>query len=134
MKKFLIAWIGSFIVMFILAGIFNGVIIRDYVDANFPLTVMRAGPDMAFVSAGYLLLAFLMTWIYPRVVASSSNPVRSGAIFGMVAGICWLLPFNLVMHGVFVFPALALLIEPAWALLEQGLGGVVIGLVYARLS
>ena len=39
--------------------------------------------------------------------------------------------YNYVLHGAHDFPAVALLIDPAGALVAQGLGGVVIGVVYA---
>ena len=53
---------------------------------------------------------------------------------GMVAGIAWLLPQALVLHGIYRFPDLGLLIDPAWALLEQGIGGAIIGMIYAKFS
>ena len=59
---------------------------------------------------------------------------RPASLFGMVAGIFWLLPQALVLHGVYRFPLMGLLIDPAWALLEQGIGGAIIGLIYAKFS
>lgn len=131
MRKLLLSWIGAFTVMFLLAGLFNGVIIRDFVASNIPAELLRTPSDMRLVLLGYAVLALLMAWIYPRVVLTPS--VLSGIAFGAVAGICWLLPYALVLHGVYRFPTVALFTDPAWALIEQGLGGLVIGVVHSRL-
>jgi hypothetical protein len=131
MKRLLLAWISSFVVMFLLGGIFNGIIIRDFVATNVPAEALRTPSNMLFILFGYLLLAFLMATIYPRVFSRPS--ILSGTLFGAVAGICWLLPYALVLHGVYHLPVATLLIDPAWAVLEQGLGGTLIGLIYAKL-
>ena len=52
----------------------------------------------------------------------------SGLRFGLVAGVCWLMPYNLVLFGAYKFPYVALPFYFAWALVEQGIGGLVIGL------
>ncbi len=51
-------------------------------------------------------------------------------MFGVFIGVLWLLPFNLVLHGAYNFLTIALLINSSWAVVEQGLGGIVIGLSY----
>ena len=56
----------------------------------------------------------------------------SGLRFGLVAGVCWLMPYSLVLFGVYKFPYVALPLDFAWALVEQGIGGLVIGLIYGK--
>ena len=51
----------------------------------------------------------------------------------MVAAVCWLMPYSLVLFGVYNFPYVVLPMDFAWALVEQGIGGVVIGLIQGRL-
>ena len=131
MRKFLLAWVASFAAMFLLAGLFNGVLVRDFVAANIRAEILRSPSNITFILLGYAALALLMSLIYPRVVAVTS--VRSGVVFGVIAGICWLLPYGLVLHGVYQFPTVALFIDPAWALVEQGVGGAIIGLVHSKL-
>jgi len=133
MKRILVAWLGSFAVMFALAGIFNTLIIRHFVVENIQSTFLRDPPNMLLIAVGYLLLAFLMAYIYPRVLRTQTFSFLTAVGFGMVAGISWLLPYSLVLHGAYNFPALALIIDTGWALIEQGLGGLVIGFTYSRL-
>jgi hypothetical protein len=124
----------AFFTMFVMAGLFNGLVVNELVSENIESVMLRDAPNLALIALGYALLALLMTLIYPRVVSRASYSVRSGFLFGMVAGIFWLLPQALVLHGVYRFPMLGLLIDPAWALLEQGIGGAIIGLTYAKFS
>lgn len=134
MKKILVAWIASFAAMFALAGIFNAVIIHDFVVENIQAAFLRSPPNMLFIAVGYLLLSFLMTIIYPRVVKTSMFSFSFALGFGMVAGISWLLPYGFVLHGAYIFPAMALVIDTGWALIEQGLGGLIIGFTYSRFQ
>ena len=134
MKIKFISLLLAFLVMFILAGLFNGLVVNQFVSENIDPAMLLESPNLALIALGYALLALLMTLIYPRVVSQPSYSFRSGFLFGMVAGIAWLLPQALVLHGMYRFPALGLLIDPAWALLEQGIGGAIIGMIYARFS
>ena len=134
MKVKIISLLGAMLVMFVLAGLFNGLVVNQLASQNVDPAMLLESPNLALIALGYALLALLMTLIYPRVVSRPSYSTRSGFLFGMVAGIFWLLPQTLVLHGVYRFPALDLLIDPAWALLEQGIGGAIIGLVHAKFS
>ena len=134
MKVVIVSSLVSFLAMFVLAGLFNGLVINELVTDNIDPAMLLDSPDLAMIVLGYALLALLMTRIYPRVVSRASYSVRSGFLFGMVAGIFWLLPYALVLHGVYRFPLLGLLIDPAWALLEQGIGGAIVGLIHAKFS
>ncbi|MDH3632224.1 MAG: hypothetical protein OER98_13965 [Gammaproteobacteria bacterium] len=124
----------AFLTMFVMAGLFNGLVVNELVSENIDSAMLREAPNLGLIAFGYALLALLMTLIYPRVVSPASYSVRSGFLFGMVAGIFWLLPQALVMHGIYRFPSMDLLIDPAWALLEQGIAGAIIGLIYAKFS
>ena len=42
------------------------------------------------------------------------------------------MPYSLVLFGVYRFPYVALPIDFVWALVEQGLGGLVIGIIHGR--
>ncbi len=134
MKVRFLSLLLAFLAMFVMAGLFNGLVVNELVSENIDLAMLRDAPNLALIALGYALLALLMTLIYPHVVSQASYSVRSGFLFGMVAGIFWLLPQALVLHGVYRFPLMGLLIDPAWALLEQGIGGAIIGLIYAKFS
>jgi hypothetical protein len=134
MKKLFIAWPLAFGVMFGLAGLFNTVLIHDFVVANIKPELLRTPPNMMLILSGYVLLSLLMTLIYPRFVKTGAHSARRGLAYGMLFGIVWLLPYSLVLQGAYQFPIKALFFDTAWALLEQGAGGAIIGFIYAKLG
>ncbi len=75
-----------------------------------------------------------MTLCYARLVRVTGSPAWTGARFGLVAGICWLIPYSLVLFGVYQFPYVVLPMDFGWALVEQGTGGLIIGLVMGKTT
>jgi hypothetical protein len=132
MKKTLFAVVAATVVMFSLAGLYTGVLARDFIANNVEPTMLRNPPNMLLVASGYFVLALLMAFLYPRLVRASGSPAVSGLRFGLAAGVCWLMPYSLVLFGVYAFPYAALPLDFAWALVEQGTGGIVIGLIYGK--
>jgi hypothetical protein len=132
LKKALLAAASAAAVMFSLAGLYSGVIARGFIANNVDSTMLRQPPNLVLVFIGYLLLAMLMTALYGRFVRGPQSPAWSGLRFGMAAGVCWLMPYSLVLFGVYRFPFVALPMDLGWALIEQGIGGLVIGLIYGK--
>ena len=132
MKKVVLAAIAAAIAMFSLAGLYTGVLARDFIATHVDTALMRTPPNLVLVFVGYLVLAALMSVIYQRVVRVNGSPAWCGVRFGMVAGVCWLMPYSLVLFGVYSFPYAVLPLDFAWALVEQGVGGLVIGLIHGR--
>jgi hypothetical protein len=131
-KKFIFATFAAAAVMFALAGLYTGVLAHEFIVNNVDPALLRSPPNLVLVASGYLLLAFLMALLYPRLGRLSDTPAISGLYFGLVAGVCWLMPYSLVLFGVYKFPYVALPLDFAWTLAEQGIGGLVIGLIYGR--
>ena len=120
--------------MFSLAGLYSGVIAREFLAQNIDSTMFRQPVNLVLVFAGYALLSLLMTTLYGRFVRGPHSSAWSGFRFGLFAGVCWLMPYGLVMFGVYRFPYIALPMDFGWALIEQGIGGLVIGLIYGKSS
>ena len=132
MKKTLFATIAASVVMFSLAGLYTGVLAREFIANHVDPTLLRTPPNLTLVAFGYFVLALLLALLYPRLVRVSGSPAMSGLRFGLVAGGCWLMPYSLVLFGVYKFPYVALPLDFAWALVEQGVGGLVIGLIFGK--
>jgi hypothetical protein len=90
--------------------------------------MLRPQPLLAVVYGGYLLLGLLMAFAYARLMPLNGS-WRTGALFGMATAAVWLMPYMIVLMGVYRFPAAAVPLDFAWALVEQGLGGIVVSLV-----
>ena len=100
----------------------------DHEEGSFRSSCRCAG----HVFAGYAMLALLMTVAYARLVHVKGSPAWTGARFGLIASVCWLMPYSLVLFGVYRFPYAVLPMDFGWALIEQGTGGLIIGWPCAR--
>lgn len=134
MQKMLLATVSAAVVMFSLAGLYTSLLARDFIATHVDSSMLRDPPNLMLVFIGYMVLALLMSAIYPRLFTTGGALAWNGFRFGMLAGICWLMPYSLVLFGVYRFPFVALPLDFAWALVEQGLGGLVIGLIYGRFA
>jgi hypothetical protein len=132
MKKSMLSAAVAAALMFSLAGLYTSVLARDFIAKHVDATMLRTPPNLGLVFLGYLVLATLMSASYPRIAASGGSPAWRGLRFGMLAGVVWLIPYSLVLFGVYRFPYGALPMDFAWALVEQGLGGMAIGLIHGR--
>lgn len=132
MKRTLLAAITAALVMFSLAGLYTGVLARAFIASHVAPALLRTPPNMALVFGGYALIALVMSLLYVRVGRSAGAPAWSGVRFGLVVAVLWLMPYSLVLFGVYRCPYVALPIDFAWAFVEQGLGGLVIGLIHGR--
>jgi hypothetical protein len=105
------------------------VLAREFISANVDAALLRMPPNLGLVFSGYVLLAAAMTALYPRFGPFHHSPVISGAKFGTAIGVLWLMPYSLVLFGVYRFPYHALPLDFAWAIVEQGIGGCIIAQV-----
>jgi hypothetical protein len=133
-KRTIVAVIAASLVMFSLAGLYTGVLAREFIAAHVDQSLLRTPPNLILVFFGYVVLALLMSVLYSRLVRVTSSPAWSGLCFGMVAAVCWLMPYSLVLFGVYRFPYVALPLDFAWAFIEQGIGGLVIGLIFGKVN
>ena len=132
MKKTIFAVIAASAVMFSLAGFYTGVLARQFIAAHVDQALLRTPPNLVLVFFGYFVLALLMAVLYARFVRVTGSPAWAGLRFGLMAAVCWLMPYSLVLFGVYKFPYVALPLDFAWALVEQGMGGLVIGLIHGK--
>jgi hypothetical protein len=134
MIRTILAVLAASVAMFALAGAYTGVLAREFIAKNVDQALMRTPPNLILVFFGYLVLALLMAILYRRFVRVEGSPAWSGLRFGMVAAVCWLMPYSLVLFGVYKFPYIVLPLDFIWALFEQGVGGLVIGLIYGKAN
>lgn len=132
MKRTLLAAITAALVMFALAGLYTGVIARAFIASHVDPAILRTPPNLALVFGGYAALAGLMSLLYPRFGRTAGTPSWSGLRFGLGVAVLWLMPYSLVLFGVYRFPYQALPLDFAWACVEQGIGGLVIGMIHGK--
>ncbi|MEE9448992.1 MAG: DUF2177 family protein [Ignavibacteriaceae bacterium] len=131
-KKFLFALLGGFLVMWLLAGLWHVLIMGDfYAKYAGPSTFEE--PKLLFIALGYAILALLMVYIYIQGYKGGS-PLKEGLRFGVLMGLLWILPINVVMFGVREISSTVIVVDVIWHLVEQGVGGIVIGLIYGSMK
>jgi hypothetical protein len=120
-KKFIIATLAAFVVMFLLGGLWHVTLLGDFYTAQ------------TEVLLGVLILAFLMALVYP-IGYKGGSPVREGLRFGVLIGLIWILPWSVIIHGIWKYPLLCVIVDSVWHIVEQGIGGLIIGIIYGKGS
>ena len=131
--KFLGAALGGGAVMWLVGGLWHALIMEDFYAANSAATGYGE-PRMLFIILGYAILGVLMAYIYPKGYAGGGG-IGEGLRFGVIVGILWTLPHGVVMHGVQLgATGKLILVDVVWHMVEQGIGGIAIALIYGLHS
>ncbi len=113
--------------MWLLAGLWH-----EIVAAHFYAERVDAGHQgLGIILAAYLMLGLLMAFMFERIRGHGSTSI-AGLIFGALIGVVWVLPHGIAMAGAHGEPVLYEFQNAAWHVVEQGLGGLIIGAVHRR--
>jgi Na+/citrate or Na+/malate symporter len=127
MKRVLIATFAGGLAYFLLGGLIYVVILGGFYEANLGSAtgVLREVPIGWAMILSQLGLAALVTYVFLHAdVATASDGLRTGAIFGLLFGIAMALD----LYGVTNWSNLTVaLVEPFVTTVRIALGGAVIG-------
>ena len=129
-KKILYAWLAGAAVMLFLGFLWHTVILGDFYDTHLAAAA-RDEPKMSFIILGYLVLALLMAYMFPLGYKGGSA-VTEGLRFGILIGLLWILPLQLVFHGLLNIGLAGGLVDASWHVVEEGVGGIIIAIVYGK--
>jgi hypothetical protein len=131
-KKWFLAGLAGFVVMFLLSGLWYMVIMEGFYQSQ-AQAINRTQFNFLFIVLGYLVMAFLMSYIYP--LGYKGGPLaKEGLRFGVVMGLLVWLSSNLVLYGAWNLTLPLTLVDSLWHVIEEALGGLVIALVYGTSS
>lgn len=131
-KKWFLSGMAGFIVMAALSGLWYQVLTaKQHQDAY--QAIGRAKFLYLYLFAGYVVLAFLMAKIYP-IGYKGGSPAKEGLIFGILFGLILGLSNNLIYYAIWSLPLSVQLIDSLWQIVEKGLGGLAIALVWGRFT
>ena len=129
-RKLVLGALAAFAVAFPLSGLWHVLLMNDFYNSAAAGT-MRDPPLFLFVALGYLVVGFIMAYMYPKGYEGGS-PVREGLKFGALIGLLWWFPTQLVLYGALEGPFSIVFVDGAWHLVEEGLAGVALAMVYGR--
>ncbi len=129
-KKFVLAWMAAFVVALLVGFGWHLFLLADFYQAQ-AQALAREEPNFVFVFVGLLILYFLMALIYP-IGYKGGSPLKEGFRFGALIGLIWVLPISVVDHGLHNLPLTLVIVDSAWHVVQEGIGGIVIALVYGR--
>lgn len=121
--RFYISWFSSSVVMFLLFYLWHGVFLNDFKRIQFPLAWF-----VTFAAGTYLILGAGLYFLYEsRLMKRFKNFLLRGLLSGAIAG------FSVFMVATIVNISLTkhlspqhLLIDAAWQISEQILGGMIV--------
>ncbi len=134
MKKMLIGTVVGGVTFFLLGGLIYAVILADFYEANLGSAtgVLRELPIMWAVVVSQLGVAAAVTYVLIRAdVASASNGLKTGAIFGLLLGIA--ISFDLYSVTNWSNASVAF-VEPLVWVVRTALAGAAIGWTLGRGS
>ena len=120
-KKTSVSILVVALLMFILSTVWKLYVVDYFLPES--LSNLRAEIVYTSIFVGYLLLAFLMSIMYQFYNVNYSR-LKKGMTFGIFIALIWMVPANIILHAVYIVPDFTLYIDVAWALIEQGLGGL----------
>jgi len=131
-RKLVLGGLTAFAVGMALSLLWHVVLMSGFYEAAAD-GAMRDPPIIWSVALGYLVVGFVMAYMYPKGHEGGS-PLAEGLKFGVLIGLVWWLPTQLVLYGAIEGPSSMILVDGGWHLIEQGLTGVALAMVHDKLS
>jgi hypothetical protein len=126
-KKLVIATMAAGISMWLLAGLWHEILMDKFYKGETEAT--HEGTGIIFLA--YIVLGILMAYIYP-LGYKGGKPTIEGLRFGLIIGLLWVFPHELVMAGAHGDSIFYVIKNALWHMIEQGLGGIIIGTIYGK--
>ena len=124
-KQFFIAGLLSGMVMFFIAGLWHEWVMTAFYENE--MHASHKGTGIIFLA--YLVLGFLMVYFYSRSFQKKKS-WTADLWFGILMGILWVFPHELAMAGAHATSIMYVIKNGLWHMTEQGIGGILIGIVY----
>ena len=133
-KKMIGAWLGAFVVMFLLSYVWFVLLMGDYNMVTYSeVNLSEEEFSMALIVVGYLVQAFMLAYIFP--IGFGGGPaVKEGLRFGVILGALVALPGAFIYAAVYKMPLEGNIINAAYHIVEFAAGGIVIAKVYGSGS
>jgi hypothetical protein len=128
-KRFFISWIASSAVMFLISYVWHGIFLTDYTRLSYSREIF-----LIFAAVVYLVLGFIVARAAEIKFLEGHfkrKPVLRGTASGAICGFVIFLVSTVVGVSFSTGSNLEnLLLDVSWQIIEQAVGGAVVGLVH----
>ncbi len=128
-KRFVISWISSSIVMFMLSYAWHGIFLTDFSRLSYPKELF-----LIFASLVYLIIGFVVAKAIDVKLLEKyfkRKPILKGATAGAALGFAFFLVSTVVGVSFSTGSKLEnLLLDVCWQITEQCIGGIIVGVVH----
>ena len=128
--KLLTTAAAAFVAMFVLSVLWHTIILEDYYTAS-TAQLARATMSIPVIAFAYVVMALVMAYMFPLGYKGGSA-LAEGFRFGAIVGVLIWLPTGLVYSSIWNYPMNTALIDAAWHVVEEGVGGIALAMVFAR--
>lgn len=129
-KKMTMAWLGAFVVMFILSYVWHVPLMGEYYAENYAeVNLPEEEFSMLYLITGYLIMSFMMSYMYPLGFGGGSA-IKEGLRFGAMLGIFMSFSKAFIFAAVYKMPLDANLYDAVYHVIELAIGGIVIAKIY----
>lgn len=128
-KRFFISWIASSVVMFALSYLWHGVFLTDFSRLSYPKEIFLVIAALVYLIIGFVAAKAIDIKLLEKHFRR--KPFLKGAISG--AGLGFILFLISTVVGVSFSTGSKienLLLDICWQVIEQGIGGLVVGVAH----
>jgi len=129
-KAMLVASVLGALVMWITGGVFHEIIFSRFFARE---TGVNEHQGVAIIFVACLILALMMTYLIVNL-AKGEVKIADGIKYGVFAGVLWVFPHGLAIAAAHGESLSYEVLNGLYHVFEQGLGGVVIAMVYQRMT
>lgn len=137
MKKYILAWLASFLVIFNAGYVFHEIIAAGFFKTHIA-GITREAYIIPLVALSFALYTAILTYLYPifyEYYKHKLSPYAAGSLFGGLMGFLWDgLQGGLIEVATFKMPFVVFAVDSTYHVLEGVLAGVIIALVYTKIA
>lgn len=129
-KKFLVAWLVVFVVMFLGGFVIHGMLLQDeYMATGLMRPEAEQEGFMVWMILAHVLMAGAFTWIYARGVENKPW-LGQGLRFGLALALFCTVPIYLIYYCVQPVPEMLAIRQIAYDLILMLVAGAVVAFLY----
>lgn len=114
--------------MWVVAGVWHNLVLASFYEQ-----VHAEHEGIGILLLSYFILALLMSYLY-TMIYQGEKPIMNGLKIGVLVGILWVFPHELAMAGAHGDSLAYVFKNGGWHVVEQGIGGWIIGMVFRKMK